>query len=28
VAIRPFRAIHRLREARILNVNHGAADAA
>ena len=28
VAIRPFRAIHRLREARILNVNHGSADAA
>ncbi len=28
VAIRPFRAIHRLKEARVLNVNHGAADAA
>jgi hypothetical protein len=28
VAIRPFRAIHRLKEARILNVNHGPADAA
>ncbi len=28
VAIRPFRAIHRLKEARVLNVNHGPADAA
>jgi L-fucose isomerase-like protein len=28
VAIRPFRAIHRLKEARILNVNQGPADAA
>lgn len=27
VAIRPFRAMHRLREARILNVNYGEADA-
>jgi len=27
VAIRPFRAIHRLKEARVLNVNHGPADA-
>jgi hypothetical protein len=28
IAIRPFRALHRLKEARILHVNHGAADAA
>ena len=28
VAIRPFRAIHRLKEARVLHVNHGTADAA
>jgi len=28
VAIRPFRAIHRLKEARVLNVNHGPADTA
>lgn len=28
VAIRPFRAIHRLKEARVLNVNHGPANAA
>ena len=28
VAIRPFRAIHRLKEARMLNVSHGPADAA
>ncbi len=27
-AIRPFRALHRLKEARILHVNHGPADAA
>jgi L-fucose isomerase-like protein len=27
VAIRPFRAIHRLKEARVLHVNHGPADA-
>jgi L-fucose isomerase-like protein len=26
MAIRPFRAIHRMREARIINVNHGVAD--
>lgn len=28
VALRPFRALHRLHEARILHVNHGPADAA
>ena len=28
VAIRPFRAIHRLKEARVLNVSHGPADTA
>lgn len=28
LAVRPFRALHRLKEARILHVNHGPADAA